>query len=111
MYQKYLCLLETEISDETAFVSVEQAYQLLITLLSNICNHPAVPSYRTVKKSNKLINEQLGQYKNGVKLLEKVGFKDDDECYTNTTDVKYLKMYRTDLDIAYKNYCGHRNEK
>ena len=38
-------------------------------------------------------------------MLEEVGFIDDGGFYINNTDVKYLKLYRTDLDLAYSKFC------
>lgn len=33
-----------------------------------------------------------------------MGFVDEGGFYVNNMDVKYLKIYRTDLDLAYKKY-------
>ena len=48
----------------------------------------------------------LGKYKYGLKLLKEIGFNDDGNSYLNKTDIKYLKIYRTDIDMAYRNFIN-----
>ena len=57
-----------------AEAKVERAYNLMITLISNIYSHKDEENYRKVRKTNKQINELLGKYSHGVKLLKDVGF-------------------------------------
>jgi hypothetical protein len=57
IYQKYLHLLYGEMGgDEAASPKVDRAYNLLITLISNIYNNKGADSYRKVKKTNKQVN-------------------------------------------------------
>lgn len=91
-------------SNDNAKNKVDRAYNLLVTLLSNIYNNKTSEHYRTVRKTNPQVNDLLGKYKYGVRLLSEVGFLDKGSGYVNSTDVKYLKIYRTDLDMAYRNF-------
>lgn len=93
-------------NNENAKNKVDRAYNLLVTLLSNIYNNKSSENYRTVRKTNSQVNDLLGRYKNGVKLLNEVGFLDKGSGYVNNTDVKYVKIYRTDLDMAYRNFLN-----
>lgn len=56
-------------NNENAKNKVDRAYNLLVTLLSNIYNNKSSENYRTVRKTNSQVNDLLGRYKNGVKLL------------------------------------------
>ena len=56
-------------ANKEALGKTERAYNLLVTLISNIYSHKDDENYRRVKKTNKQINELLGKYGNGVKLL------------------------------------------
>lgn len=94
--------------DEKASKQLDRAYNLLVVLVSNIYNNKGSDSYRRIRKTNSQINELLGKYKYGQKLLSEVGFKDDGSGYLNNTDVKYLKIYRTDLDMAYRNFINNK---
>lgn len=57
-----------------------------------------------MRKTNKQVNELLGRYPAGIKLLSELGFEDRDGFYANSTHHKYLKLYRTDLDLAFKHF-------
>lgn len=59
-----------------------------------------------MRKTNSQIYEMLSKYKYGLKLLKEIGFNDDGNSYLNTTDIKYLKIYRTDIDMAYRNFIN-----
>ena len=87
--------------DEAAGVKLERSYNLVVNLISNIYSNKESDNFRRVRKTNKQINDCLGRYKSGGRLLEEVGFLDEGAFYINNTDIKYLKLYRTDLDVAY----------
>ena len=61
-------------------------------------------SYRRVKKRNKAVDEAIGKYKTGVQLLKLNGFEADKEDYANVMETRYLKVYRTALDLGYRKY-------
>lgn len=52
----------------------------------------------------------LGRYKYGIKMLQDMGFIDEGGFYVNNTDIKYLKIFRTDLDLAYRNYLNTNSQ-
>jgi len=57
IYQKYLHLLYGEMGeDESATGKVDRAYNLLVTLISNIYNNKGADSYRKVRKTNNQVN-------------------------------------------------------
>lgn len=89
--------------NSTAVSKLGSSHNLLVTLLSNMYNNKNVESYRKVRRNNSQIYDMLGKYKTGVKLLNEIGFVEQTGSYVNSTDVKYLKIYRTDLDMAYRN--------
>lgn len=88
--------------NSAAVSKLASSHNLLVTLLSNMYNNKNVQSYRKVRRNNSQIYDMLGKYKAGVKLLNEIGFVDETGSYVNNTDVKYLKIYRTDLDMAYR---------
>lgn len=74
-YQKHLSQLYTEMgSNEPAAQKLSRSVNLLTTLLSNIYSNKGNDSYRKVRKTNKQIDELLGKYKWGVRLLKELGF-------------------------------------
>ena len=91
-------------SNKEAASKVERAYNLLVTLLSNIYSHKDDENYRKVKKTNKQINELLGKYSYGVKLLSEVGFNSNEGNFVNEVEQKYLKIFRTDMDLGYRQF-------
>lgn len=93
-------------SDEAGQAKLDRAYNLIVNLVSNIYNNKESQNFRKVRKTNKQINDLLGKYKHGIKLLEDIGFLDDGGFYVNNTDVKYLKVFRTDFDVAYKKFIN-----
>ena len=59
-----------------------------------------------MRKPNSQVNDLLGRYKSGVKLLNEVGFLDKGSGSVNHKPLKYVKIYRTDLDMAYRNFLN-----
>lgn len=51
----------------------------------------------------------LGKYSSGVGLLKLNGFEDENGFYVNKMEGRYLKIYRTDLDLAYRNLVNEKN--
>ena len=90
--------------NKEASSKTERGYNLLVTLISNIYSHKDDENYRKVKKTNKQIYDLLGKYKHGVDLLHEVGFKDEGGFYVNSIEQKYLKIFRTDLDLGYRRF-------
>ena len=74
---------------------------MIINIYSNPNNEE---SYRQVKRTNRQLNDLLVKYKNGLKLLDELGFREKDEHWINTVESKYLKIYKTDFDVGYKRY-------
>lgn len=74
---------------------------MIINIYSNPNNEE---SYRQVKRTNRQLNDLLVKYKNGLKLLDELGFREKDEHWVNTVESKYLKIYKTDFDVGYKRY-------
>jgi hypothetical protein len=71
----------------------------------NIYNNPTnEDSYREVKKTNRQLNDLLIKHKNGLKILDELGFREKEEHWVNTVESKYLKIYKTDLDLGFKRY-------
>jgi len=69
--------------DSNCLPRIDRSYNLLITLLSNICNNKEQDSYRRVKKTNPQIHDLLAKYKSGLKLMAELGFMDDGSGYVN----------------------------
>lgn len=90
---------------------LERGYNLLLNLISNIYNNKEADNFRKVRKTNKQIHDLLGRYANGVRLLEDVGFIDEEGFYVNNTDIKYLRVYRMDLEVGYKLYQAQIGNK
>ena len=63
-----------------------------------------------MKKTNKQMNELLGKYSYGVKLLSEVGFNGKDGNFENEVEQKYLKIFRTDMDLGYRLYIEEINK-
>lgn len=79
---------------------------MIINLVSNIYNNKESDNFRKVRKTNKQVNDLLGRYVFGVKLLQEAGFFDEEGFYVNSLDGKYLKVYRTDIDLAFKKFMA-----
>ena len=97
-------------ANKEAASKIERAYNLLVTLLSNIYSHKDDENYRKVKKTNKQINELLGKYGHGIKLLSEVGFNDQEGHFVNEIEQKYLKVFRTDMDLGYRQFFEEVNQ-
>ena len=50
------------------------------------------------------MNELLSKYKAGLKLLDEPGFQEEGDNWVNKMESKYLKIYKTDFDLAYKQF-------
>ena len=72
-------------------------------MISNIYNNPEKDIYRKVRKINKNV-ESFGRFASGKKLMVELGWKEDNEHWVNDVDVKYLKIWRSDLDLAFSRY-------
>jgi len=42
--------------------------------------------------------------KAGRILLDELGFREEGENWVNTVESKYLKIFKTDFDLGYKQY-------
>ena len=63
-----------------------------------------------MKGTNRLVGEHLIGHSAGVKLLEMVGFKSEEGNWVNRVEVKYLRLYKTDLDVGYRMYLAPEEE-
>lgn len=48
--------------------------------------------------------EEVSQSTSGRKLLDELGFIEQGLYWVNNTDSKYLKIFKTDFDLAFRNY-------
>lgn len=42
--------------------------------------------------------------------MEEIGFRSDGNGFVNNMEDKYLKVVRTDFDLAYRNFLGSLNQ-
>ena len=81
-----------------------RAYSLCLMLLENIIREDT-DSFRQVKTTNAQLGEHLFKFPAGRQLLESIGFfPQTGNIYRNDMEVKYLKTYRTDLEVAFRRY-------
>lgn len=73
-------------------------------LSSNIVSNQNDDNYRRVKGANKQMEELLTRTKAGTRLLKQAGFTEKNGFWTNTLEIKYLKVLRTDMDLGFRNY-------
>ena len=93
-----------KLQKQSSATKTETAYEILSKLVTNIYSNPDTDSYRSVKGTNRRVGENLINYSAGVKLMEMMGFSSEEGNWINRVEVKYLKMYKIDLDLGYKQY-------
>ena len=77
----------------------QTAIQTLRTLTNNVITHPEEEKYRTIKTSNKALQERIVKVTGALMFLKAVGFKPSGEEYTiENPDMAILQMGLGKLD-------------
>ncbi|CEM17404.1 unnamed protein product [Vitrella brassicaformis CCMP3155] len=78
------------VGDEEKRIGLET----IATVIRNVVNHPGEAKYRTLKKSNKSVQQKLGRPE-FAQLLKVAGFREQQDSYTipeaNTRDTSHIK--------------------
>ena len=80
-----------------------RGYNLLNTLTTNIYSHDDDEHYRKVRRVIKQVSE-LSKYSAFEKLMQKLGWKIEGDSWVNQVESKYLKIFKTDLDVGFKQF-------
>jgi hypothetical protein len=92
-----------KLQDQAGSEKTSRAYNLLNTLTTNIYSHQDESMYRKVRRTTKQVSE-LSKHSAFLALLEKLGWEGEQEFWVNKVESKYLKIFKTDLDVGFKQF-------
>lgn len=91
---------------------IEQIIEVLQKLITNIIAEPENEKFRSIKTTNEKLKKTIFSSTSMIKLVELCGFNkttDNPQIYRNGLDIANIKIIKSDLDLAFKNFLKKKS--